>query len=102
MGARLVLSLLLYLGFSSILVSMVAGGMGYGVEGLDSSLSFEPPEESGFLGGTATMITTFLTTVFTVLFWNVPTEIFPWAANVIFIKIPLVGFVAAVIEVLLP
>ena len=113
MGARLVLSLLLYVAFVSFAVSAVAGGMGYTTGGLNDNPDgwFSPPDEDSFWDGipiigetvdTAAMVGSLLVSVFTVMFWNIDPAIFPWFANIVLIKIPLVGLIAALIEVVLP
>jgi hypothetical protein len=111
MGARLVLSLLLYIAFASFAVSTIAGGMGYSTSGTDLSINFEPPDEDSFWDGipiigetvdTAAMVASFLASVFTVMFWNIDPEIFPWFANVVLIKIPLIGLIGAIVELILP
>lgn len=113
MGARLVLSLLLYIAFASFAVSAVAVGMGYTTGGLSDNPDgwFSPPDEDSFLDGipiigetadTAAMVASFLASVFTVMVWNIDPEIFPWFANVVLIKIPLIGLIGAIVELILP
>ena len=113
MGARLVLSLLLYVAFASFAVSAVAGGMGYSTGWLSDNPDgwFTPPDEESFWDGipiigetvdTAAMIASLLTSVFTVMFWNIDPEIFPWFANIVLIKIPLIGLIGAIVELILP
>src|SRR5690606_30027320 len=113
MGARLVLYLLLYIAFASFAVSAVAGGMGYTTGGLSDNPDewFSPPDEDSFLDGipiigetadTAAMVASFLACVFTVMFWNIDPEIFPWFANVVLIKVPLIGLIGAIVELILP
>ena len=106
----LIIGILAYIFVVSSMIGVVAVGMGYdnpGAIGIDytapddesilSSIPFigETFESAGFIGSVITAIAS-------VLFWTVPEQLFPLWANILFIKIPLVGLIFAVLDVLLP
>ena len=107
---RLILGLLLYVCVTSILIAAFAAGMGYtGITTGEGSYNITTPDVSGDslpVVGTAQdtgeMVGSFLQALGLVLAWTLPGEIFPWWANLIFIKIPLIGLIIAVVEVFLP
>jgi hypothetical protein len=98
---------------TSILIATFAYGVGgietgaYG-EGL---VNYTSPDSDSFWSGipiigtvadTAPLVSSFLGSLFGVLLWTLPEAIFPLWANLIFIKIPLIVLIIAIVEVLLP
>jgi len=110
----IIMGIVLYLVVISTVISYTAFNMGYGQIG-GVTFSYTPPERNVILesipiiGDTladgaiaGTMAAGFVTTLLSLLVWTLPEAIFPLWANIIFIKIPAVILVAAIIEVLLP
>lgn len=109
---KLIFYLLLYVVFTASAVAVFAVGMGYPIGGSgDNLINYEPPAEESIwdsipiLGetfDTASLVGSFITATLGVLFWTLPPEIMPLWANVIFIKIPLITLIVAIVEVILP
>lgn len=107
----LIFGLLLYVVCTSIFIAIFAAGMGYtgGIQSGESLIAYEAPDNETstipIIGGAVEggeMISSVLSALASVLLWTLPAEIFPLWANVIFIKIPLVVLIVAIVEVILP
>lgn len=108
--AKLILGLLLYVVTMSMLIGMFSVGMDMGEigevgidytaptdESIWNSVPFigETFESLGFIGSA-------VVAVGKVLLWTLPETLFPLWANIVFIKIPLVVLIFAILDVLLP
>jgi len=108
--AKLILGLLLYVVTVSMIIGMISAGMGYGDTGSVGIDYTSPASESMWssipiIGDTFEslgFITSAVIAIGQVLLWTLPEAIFPLWANIVFIKIPLVALIFAVLDVLLP
>lgn len=113
-NVQFIMGLLLYIFCISTLISYFAVGMGYTeISGVNDLVTYNAPDDTlsnipiigeslSDLAATTAFIGAYLTTISAVLFWTLPEPLFPLWANIIFIKIPLIGLIVSVIEVLLP
>lgn len=112
---QLIIGLLLYITIVSTLFGIIIAGMG-GEDTGTIGVDYTPPSEEGnalswipYVGETlesAGFVGSVVAAILGVLFWTFPETIFPAGIgllfNLIFIKIPLVGLIFAVLDVLLP
>jgi len=110
--AKFLMFLLLYIVVATTLIAIFATGL-MGASGVPyATVDYRPPENEtdnyfipNFIENaidTGGMATAFLGAIYNILLYNVSEEILPLWANVIFIKIPLLILIVAVIEVFLP
>lgn len=117
--SKFIIGLLLYIFTISTLIAYFAVGMGYtGIVDPSTLIKYEQPAEveegdriwfisdvADFLsdvGQGAAFAGAYLSTISAVIVWTLPETLFPLWANIIFIKIPLIGLVVSVIEVFIP
>jgi len=99
-----IMFLLLYIVVTTLIISTYAHGIATDTTGISENiLDYNPPELTGIYAIDAILFAqTFLGAIIGVLFWTLPEWIFPLWANVIFIKIPLIALIAAIVEIVLP
>lgn len=117
-SVNFIIGLLLYIFVVSTLIGYFAVGMGYtGFTNPDTLIEYETPDETpdsdipiigditdflSDLGAGASFASSYLSTISAIILWTLPEAIFPLWANIICIKIPLIGLIVSVIEVFLP
>ncbi len=108
MSAKLIGGLIFYLFFISLAITTITFGLG--MSGSEyHNVTYQPPARSWwsdipFIGGvidTGSLVLSVMGSVSSLIVWNVSEAVFPWWANIIFIKIPLIILTAAIVEMLL-
>jgi hypothetical protein len=99
-SVKLFLGILLYLICISTLIGYAAVSMGYNA-GVPDVTQIQSPS-GGSIYDALGMLWTVFQTVTLLLVWNLPEEILPLWANIIFIKAPLIALIVIIADVLLP